>query len=59
VLAFGEANLVKGGKLNLDLFTELVSSIKKARLYPGCREEIMWSAACRMVECISLADVLL
>jgi hypothetical protein len=35
VLAFGEANLVKGGELNLDLIAELVLSIKKTRLYPG------------------------
>ena len=61
VLAFGEAKLVKRGEVlsseALDLIAELVPSIENARLYRGRGGEIMRSAACRMVECISLADV--
>lgn len=61
VVAFGEANLVKRGKVlndeTLELIAELVPSIEKARLYRGRGGEIMRSAACRMVECMSLADV--
>jgi hypothetical protein len=61
VVAFGEANLVKRGEVlndgTLELIAELVPSIEKARLYRGRGGEIMRSAACRMVECISLADV--
>jgi hypothetical protein len=61
VVAFGEANLVKRGEVlndeTLELIAELVPSIEKARLYRGRGGEIMRSAACRMVECMSLADV--
>ena len=61
VLAFGESNLMKQCEIlnsaTLDLIAELVPSIEKARLYRGRGGEIMRSAACRMIECISLADV--
>ena len=58
VLAFGEAN--QGDVLNDEiklLIAELVPSIEKARLYRGRGGEIMRSAACRMIECISLARI--
>lgn len=61
VLAFGEANLVKrGGILNdatIALIAELIPSVEKARLYRGRGGEIMRSAACRMIECLSLAGL--
>ena len=58
VLAFGEANQVD--VLNAEiksLIAELVPSVEKARLYRGRGGEIMRSAACRMIECISLARI--
>jgi hypothetical protein len=60
VLAFGEANLVKGDILTSEMLSsvaELVPSIEQARLYRGRGGEIMRNAACRMVECISHAGV--
>ena len=39
------------------LIAELVPSIEKARLYRGRGGEIMRFAACRMIECISLANL--
>ena len=59
VLAFGEADLVHQNEVlndrKKDLIAELVPGIEKARLYRGRGGEIMRSAACRMIECISLA----
>ena len=61
VLAFGEANLVRQGNvLNDDAksqIAELVPSIEKARLYRGRGGEIMRAAACRMIECVSFANL--
>ena len=61
VLAFGEAHLVRQGNvLNDDAksqIAELVPSIEKARLYRGRGGEIMRSAACRMIECVSFANL--
>lgn len=58
VLAFGEVNKceVLNGDI-ISLIAELVPSIEKARLYRGRGGEIMRSAACRMIECISLATI--
>jgi len=58
VLAFGEAN--QDDVLNDEiksLIAELVPSLEKKRLYRGRGGEIMRSAACRMIECISLACI--
>ncbi len=61
VLAFGEADLVRGGEVLDDdaksRIAELVPSIENARLYRGRGGEVMRSAACRAIECISLAGV--
>ncbi|KAL3803856.1 hypothetical protein HJC23_004018 [Cyclotella cryptica] len=61
VLALGELKLVQDDTtFNEDLkssIAELIPSIEKARLYRGRGGEIMRSAACRMIECISLAGV--
>ena len=61
VLAFGEANLVKQEdvlhKETIALIAELIPSVEKARLYRGRGGEIMRSAACRMIECLSLAGL--
>lgn len=61
VLALGELSLVKNDNALSDdmktLIVELVPSIEKARLYRGRGGEIMRFAACRMIECISLAHI--
>ncbi len=59
VLAFGEANLVTDvlNEETIALIAELIPSVEKARLYRGRGGEIMRSAACRMIECLSLADL--
>ena len=61
VLAFGELNKAHGsdtlGNEEKSLIAELVPSLEKARLYRGRGGEIMRSAACRMIECISLAQI--
>ena len=57
VLEFGELKLLhRGGLLDdekICILAELVPSIEKARLYRGRGGEIMRSAACRMIECLS------
>lgn len=61
VLALGELNLAQDDStLSEDMkssIAELIPSIEKARLYRGRGGEIMRYAACRMIECISLASV--
>lgn len=61
ILAFGDLDLVQGsdtldGNIKSKV-VELVPSIEKARLYRGRGGEIMRAASCRMIECISLANV--
>ena len=60
-LAMGELDMVeKSDALSAEmksLIAELVPSIEKARLYRGRGGEIMRSASCRMIECISLARI--
>lgn len=59
VLAFG--NLAQQSEVLGDeeksVIAELVPSIEKRRLYRGRGGEIMRSAACRMIECISNANI--
>ena len=60
-LSLGELNLVEDSNIVDDdmkvSIIELVPSIEKARLYRGRGGEIMRSASCRMIECISLTKV--
>jgi hypothetical protein len=60
VLALGEMDLMHDSSAMSDdkksSIVELVPSIEKARLYRGRGGEIMRSASCRMIECISLAN---
>ena len=61
IYSLGEMDLVKGvDVLSRDVkssIAELVPSIEKAHLYRGRGGEIMRSASCRMIECLSLAEV--
>lgn len=61
ILAFGNLDLVNDDNtLDGDMkstIVELVPSIEKARLYRGRGGEIMRSAACRMIECISSTKI--
>lgn len=61
ILALGELDLIDDkdifGEGIKSTIVELVPSIEKARLYRGRGGEIMRSASCRMIECISLAKL--
>lgn len=61
ILAMGELGMMQeSGALSAEMkasIAELVPSIEKARLYRGRGGEVMRSASCRMIECISLAHV--
>lgn len=63
ILAFGNLGLVKDeNTFDADMkstIVEMVPSIEKARLYRGRGGEIMRSAACRMIECISSTKILM
>ena len=61
ILALGQLDLVKdnsvlSSQLKL-LIVELVPRVEKARLYRGRGGEIMRYASCRLIECISLANI--
>lgn len=61
VLAFGDADLVRRGEVLDDeakgRIAEIVPTVERERLYRGRGGEIMRAAACRMIECLSLARV--
>lgn len=56
VLALGQMNETPGNVFDdeaLDSVVELVARMEKARLYRGRGGQIMRSAICRLIECIS------
>jgi hypothetical protein len=60
VLVLGEMEGTSFDEFNgetLESIVELVAKIEKARLYRGRGGEIMRSAVCRLIECISQANV--
>ena len=63
MLPLGKMNTGGNVKFNefdnnaLESVVELISAIEKARLYRGRGGEIMRSAVCRLIECLSQARV--